>query len=78
MAHFGLTELQSHKIRVRQKAWRATKNGTLVRPGECSNCHNSCKPEEHHPDYSKPLHVIWLCKKCHIHLHAMRGDMVHG
>lgn len=34
----------------------------------CSECgaHNA---EMHHPDYSKPLEVVWLCRACHRELH---------
>jgi len=39
--------------------------GILIRPTTCSRCLKECKPEGHHPDYSKPLEVVWLCRKCH-------------
>jgi len=39
--------------------------GLLIRPTVCSKCIKECKPEGHHPDYSKPLEVIWLCRECH-------------
>ncbi len=39
--------------------------GILIRPLNCSKCLKECKPEGHHPDYSKPLEVIWLCRQCH-------------
>jgi len=42
---------------------RAKYSGILV-PGVCSVC-SSLKVEAHHEDYSKPLEVIWLCKKHH-------------
>lgn len=45
---------------------RAIKNGTLLRPSECSNCHKLCKPEAHHPDYAKRFDVVWLCRICHL------------
>lgn len=43
----------------------AIEYGHLVRPECCSKCGKICKPQGHHPDYSKPLDVIWLCTKCH-------------
>ena len=46
---------------------KAVKRGTLKRPATCTHCGNP-SPETiqgHHPDYRKPLEVIWLCKKCH-------------
>ena len=43
----------------------ALKNGSLVRPQECSECTKPCTPEAHHEDYEKPLDVTWLCRLCH-------------
>jgi len=55
--------------RVRQ----ALKKGILARPLACESCgrvpprtsNGRCGLQGHHPDYSKPLDVIWLCAKCH-------------
>ena len=46
----------------------AVKVGELIRPWYCELCFITCQPEAHHEDYSKPLEVDWLCKKCHIKL----------
>ncbi len=47
----------------------AIQSKKIIRPPECSICRNPCIPQGHHYDYSKPLSVIWLCKKCHSDLH---------
>lgn len=44
----------------------AIRNGTIVRKQVCDMCGKEKKTECHHPDYSKPLEVIHLCKDCHI------------
>ena len=44
---------------------RALKHGELVRPDKCSKCGKIGQVESHHPDYSKPLEVQWLCTACH-------------
>jgi hypothetical protein len=31
----------------------------------CENCHEDKPLDKHHPDYSKPLKIEWLCRKCH-------------
>lgn len=41
------------------------KRGKIVKPDACEWCKSPEKIEAHHPDYSKPLEVIWLCRSCH-------------
>ena len=47
----------------------ALRSGKVIRPAKCEMCGDSCKPHGHHPDYSKPYDVIWLCSSCHSLLH---------
>lgn len=57
----------------RRKAYwvfdRALRSGRIERPSECSRCATVCIPHGHHPDYSKPLEVVWLCQPCHVLVH---------
>ena len=50
---------------------RAIKRGSVVR-GDCTIKKCTGFAEAHHPDYDKPLDVIWLCKKHHELLHENR------
>ncbi|KKM66147.1 hypothetical protein LCGC14_1484100 [marine sediment metagenome] len=47
----------------------AVRYSKIKRSVSCEACGLLTKTEGHHPDYSKPLSVIWLCKKCHIIVH---------
>jgi hypothetical protein len=51
---------QAHHI-----ANNALRTGALTRPDRCEGCNQGAHIEKHHPDYSKPLIVVWLCKPCH-------------
>lgn len=44
---------------------RAIKTGRLVRPDHCEQCAGPGPIEAAHADYSRPLHVRWLCRSCH-------------
>lgn len=42
---------------------RAVRSG-FIKKMACVMC-GSQKSQAHHPDYDKPLDVMWLCPKCH-------------
>lgn len=59
-------KLYPEKIKANNVVNRAVRTGKLTRPTDCSSCDNpNGRIEAHHPDYSKPLEVIWLCSSCH-------------
>jgi len=58
------------KSRARRMAGAALQAGRLSkRP--CHFCGGRDKIEMHHPDYTKPLRVYWLCRICHRKLDSM-------
>lgn len=52
----------SVKDRCREKTKRAIYSGKLVRK-PCERC-GAEYAHGHHPDYSKPLEIVWLCSAC--------------
>jgi len=54
-------------INARMKARYALRKGRISKQA-CREC-RSPKSETHHPDYGKPLDVVWLCRPCHRKTH---------
>ena len=52
----------------------AVKKGEIVKLCRCQSCGQSdVNLDAHHPDYSKPLEVMWFCRSCHGQLHALEN-----
>jgi hypothetical protein len=62
--------LQKHPDRraAQYKVSNAIRDGKLKRQ-PCWVCGQ--KAEAHHPDYSRPLEVVWLCRPHHMQAHAL-------
>jgi len=59
----------STKRNARQRVRDHILAGKIIKPKKCQRCNQQQNLEGHHPDYSKPLEVLWLCKNCHIKAH---------
>ena len=61
------------KFAARRKTLAAINKGLLT-PEACRVCGTLKDIEAHHPDYAKPLHVMWLCRTHHYQLHVEERD----
>jgi len=59
------------KYKAHMAVKNAVKNGKLERL-PCLYC-GAPETEAHHPDYSKPLDVQWLCRTCHMKQHEKQA-----
>jgi hypothetical protein len=39
-----------------------------IKKASCVKC-GSEDSQRHHPDYNNPLHVVWMCRECHLEYH---------
>lgn len=58
-----------YKHIARSRIAQGIREGKIIPPLTCTNCEDKSKLEAHHPDYSKPYDVEWLCIPCHHKLH---------
>jgi len=63
------------KIRAKNIIENEIAHKRITKPIFCVNCGNqSANLHGHHPDYSKPKEVIWLCSLCHSALHKIQRN----
>lgn len=62
-----------HRVRGIFRTW--VKANGVKPPEKCSRCGKPGRIIAHHPDYSKPLEVEWLCRPCHAleHIESLKG-----
>jgi len=62
-----LTPEQRLRDNARSYAGAYKRRGKIAQK-PCETC-GSDNSQMHHPDYSKPLLVVWLCREHHMELH---------
>jgi len=65
-------EKNPEKAKAEAMVQRQVRKGAIKRGASCSVCASSVRVEFHHPDYSKPLEVVSVCRQCHSSLHGNR------
>ncbi len=60
--------------KAQNKVHYAIEKGILIPWPVCAVPECNCVPEAHHPDYSRPLDVVWLCSAHHKQTHALIKD----
>lgn len=70
------TPQEAWRNRHPQASWAHMATRSAIRRGliqrqPCADC-GSIKAEAHHPDYDRPLDVVWLCRKHHKAAHPRK------
>lgn len=64
-------ERHPDRHRARTMFGNAVRDGRVIPWPVCAVPECCGKPQGHHPDYSRPLDVVWLCVKHHKEAHAL-------
>lgn len=64
-----MSDEQKEKANARSYAKVYMERGKITKQ-PCVVC-GSHESEMHHPDYGKPLFVVWICRACHTQLHLL-------
>jgi hypothetical protein len=64
------------KVKCRKRVDHEIRHGRLTKPTICSNCLSGGVIDAHHPDYGKPLEIVWLCRACHWLIHNKENAFI--
>lgn len=60
---------KAQRLRANAIINRRIKLGWFVPPDRCQKCGSKRNVESHHPDYSRPGEVVWICRRHHVLCH---------
>lgn len=63
------------RMRAHTAVNNAIRDGRLIPWPVCAIPECTCAPEAHHPDYSRPLDVVWLCDGHHKEAHKLAREL---
>lgn len=71
--HSELNDVERRKRNIRKQTYLLERKGKIVRKECCEKCTKPeaevGKLERHHPKYSKPGKIVYLCRPCHVEVH---------
>lgn len=67
-------KFRKDRVSARNAARYLLKKGIIVKQN-CTLC-GSPHSEIHHPDYSKPTDITWLCVPCHKEFHILQNKVL--
>lgn len=70
-----VAEAWRKKYPERSRAQQRAKRAHQLTPERCEGCGLKKRLERHHPDYSRPTDVVFLCKPCHAIADKIRRRM---
>lgn len=65
-------KLNPDKLKATMALKSARRSGSIRPPDKCEKCSRQTTLHGHHPDYSNPDEIIWLCPKCHRREHTRK------
>jgi hypothetical protein len=68
-AHAKYRHEYPERTKARNILSNAIRDGKIKRADACWCCGSQNRIHGHHPDYSRPLDVVWLCNTCHVEAH---------
>lgn len=66
------------KLKANRELNEALRRDKIQKPDYCQICNEKKRLDGHHSDYSKPLQVLWVCRKCHSAIHKQLKERNHG
>lgn len=60
---------KAERVRANGLINKRLRDGKITRPTACMECRQSRRLMAHHPDYSRPAFIVWLCRPCHLKSH---------
>lgn len=65
--NYGILQVKAHNL-----TRHAIYSGKIRRGKRCNRCPETKSLVAHHPDYTKPLKIEWLCRPCHAIEHGWK------
>jgi hypothetical protein len=69
----AIWQAQNPKARWAHIALQSALRRKLITREPCVVC-GAAKVDGHHPDYDRPAHVVWLCRRHHNALHRQERE----